>query len=52
MDRSFADRIKAEILRGEMDSTQAEERARLEGWLVTGAVDPDAPARRICDQDD
>lgn len=33
-----------------MDSPAAEERVSLESWLVSGARDPGAPARRICDQ--
>lgn len=45
--RTFADRIEAEIRRGEIDSLAAEERAQLEHWLAEGAQAPGAPATRF-----
>lgn len=47
MERSFTDRIAADMRRGEFGSTAAEEVAQLERWVVDGAPDPEAPAARF-----
>lgn len=49
MERTFSDRIEAEIRRGEIDSPAAEEVAQLEDWMSHGAPAPGTPARRLRD---
>lgn len=49
MERSFSDRIQAQVQRGKIDSPEAEERAKLEHWISDGVPVPGAPAERIAD---
>lgn len=52
MERTFSDRIKAEIRRGKIDSPAADEIAQLERWLTHGAPTPETPAHRFKDKAD
>jgi len=47
MERSFSDRIEAEIRRGQIHTPNDEERAQLEHWLITGAPTPGEPISRF-----
>lgn len=50
MERSFSDRIEAQVQRGKIDSPEAEERAKLERWMRDGLPLPGEPAERIADK--
>lgn len=51
MERSFSDRIQADINRGKMVSVDDEERAQLEQWITSGLPVQGGLAARYRDSD-